>query len=145
MTDIYIISGFLGAGKTTFIQNLLKQIPKNEKVVIIENDFGEINFDASLLSQCGYEVKALNSGCICCSIYENFVDEFKKIENYKEVLLIPLGRAVEEVLLKLKDDGIIGENQILIGFPHPSGANVNRVKQLEENKENMISFIKNKF
>ena len=49
MTDIYIISGFLGAGKTTFIQNLLKQIPKNEKVVIIENDFGEINFDASLL------------------------------------------------------------------------------------------------
>ena len=74
---------------------------------------------------------------------ENFVDEFKKIENYKEVLLIPLGRAVEEVLLKLKDDGIIGENQILIGFPHPSGANVNRVKQLEENKENMISFIKN--
>ena len=45
----------------------------------------------------------------------------------------------------LKDDGIIGENQILIGFPHPSGANVNRVKQLEENKENMISFIKNKF
>ena len=78
-------------------------------------------------------------------IYENFVDEFKKIENYKEVLLIPLGRAVEEVLLKLKDDGIIGENQILIGFPHPSGANVNRVKQLVENKENMISLIKNKF
>ena len=52
---------------------------------------------------------------------------------------------MEEVLLKLKVDGFIGENQILIGFPHPSGANVNRVKQLEENKENMISFIKNKF
>ena len=69
MTDIYIISGFLGAGKTTFIQNLLKQTLQNEKVVIIENDFGEVNFDASLLSQCGYEVKALNSGCICCSIY----------------------------------------------------------------------------
>ena len=79
MTDIYIISGFLGAGKTTFIQNLLKQIPKNEKVVIIENDFGEINFDASLLSQCGYEVKALNSGCICCSIYENFVESLVDI------------------------------------------------------------------
>ena len=70
---------FLGAGKTTFIQNLLKQIPKNEKVVIIENDFGEINFDASLLSQCGYEVKALNSGCICCSIYENFVESLVDI------------------------------------------------------------------
>ena len=54
-------------------------------------------------------------------------------------------KEIELELLKLKDEGIIGENQILIGFPHPSGANVNRVKQLEENKENMISFIKNKF
>ena len=79
MTDIYIISGFLGAGKTTFIQNLLKQTLQNEKVVIIENDFGEVNFDASLLSQCGYEVKALNSGCICCSIYENFVESLVDI------------------------------------------------------------------
>ena len=93
----------------------------------------------------GHTPKLIKSEFLMKYIYENFVDEFKKIENYKEVLLIPLGRAVEEVLLKLKDDGIIGENQILIGFPHPSGANVNRVKQLEENKENMISFIKNKF
>ena len=93
----------------------------------------------------GHTPKLIKSEFLMKYIYENFVDEFKKIENYKEVLLIPLGRAVEEVLLKLKDGGIIGENQILIGFPHPSGANVNRVKQLEENKENMISFIKNKF
>ena len=78
----------------------------------------------------GHTPKLIKSEFLMKYIYENFVDEFKKIENYKEVLLIPLGRAVEEVLLKLKDDGIIGENQILIGFPHPSGANVNRVKQL---------------
>ena len=76
----------------------------------------------------GHTPKLIKSEFLMKYIYENFVDEFKKIENYKEVLLIPLGRAVEEVLLKLKDDGIIGENQILIGFPHPSGANVNRVK-----------------
>ena len=61
MIKIDLITGFLGAGKTTFIQNLLKQTLQNEKIVIIGNDFGEINFDASLLSQCGYKVKALNS------------------------------------------------------------------------------------
>ena len=62
----------------------------------------------------GHTPKLIKSEFLMKYIYENFVDEFKKIENYKEVLLIPLGRAVEEVLLKLKDDGIIGENQILI-------------------------------
>ena len=55
---------------------------------------------------------------------------------------IPLGRAVEEVLCKLKDENIIKENQILMGFPHPSGANVNRLVQLEQNKEEMINFLK---
>ena len=53
-----------------------------------------------------------------------------------------MGRAVEEVLCKLKDENIIKENQILMGFPHPSGANVNRLVQLEQNKEEMINFLK---
>ena len=57
-------------------------------------------------------------------IYDNFINEFKKLEEPEKVLLIPLGKAVEEVLIKLKEDGVIKENQILIGFPHPSGANV---------------------
>ena len=57
-------------------------------------------------------------------------------------MLIPLGRAVEELLWKLKDENIIKENQILMGFPHPSGANVNRLVQLEQNKEEMINFLK---
>ncbi|PWX64518.1 hypothetical protein CYK85_04750, partial [Clostridium perfringens] len=57
-------------------------------------------------------------------------------------LLIPLGKAVEEVLFKLKEEGFISERQILKGFPHPSGANVNRIPQLKENKESMIKKIK---
>ena len=93
----------------------------------------------------GHIPKLIKSEFLMKYVYEYFINEFKRINNHKDILLIPLGRAVEEVLLKLKDDGIIGENQILIGFPHPSGANVNRIKQLEENKESMISFIKNKF
>lgn len=74
-------------------------------------------------------------------VYENFIEELESLDNPKEVLLIPLGKAVEEVLCKLKEQGIIGENQILTGFPHPSGANVNRLIQFEQNKENMIKLI----
>lgn len=93
----------------------------------------------------GHTPKLNKSEILMKYVYEHFIYEFKKIENYKEILLVPLGKAVEDVLLKLKDDGIIGENQILSGFPHPSGANVNRLKQFEKNKENMKRFIKNKF
>ena len=75
-------------------------------------------------------------------VRENFVQELKALDNYKEVLLIPLGKAVEEVLGELGEEGIIDERQILKGFPHPSGANVNRLKQLEENKETLIGQIK---
>ena len=71
----------------------------------------------------------------------DYINEFKNLEKWEEILLIPLGKAVEEVLLKLKDEGILSENQILIGFPHPSGANVNRLIQFEENKKKMIEFI----
>ncbi len=75
-------------------------------------------------------------------IYNNFINEIQELDNFEDILLIPLGKAVEEVLCKLKDEGLIKENQILMGFHHPSGANVNRLVQLEENKENMINFIK---
>lgn len=90
----------------------------------------------------GHTPKLLKSEFLMKYVYENFVDELNKIENFKEVLLIPLGKAVEEILCKLSEDGIILEKQILKGFPHPSGANVNRVVQLEENKENLIRQIK---
>ena len=90
----------------------------------------------------GHTPKLLKSDFLMKYIYDNFIDEINKIDNFEDVLLIPLGRAVEELLWKLKDENIIKENQILMGFPHPSGANVNRLVQLEQNKEEMINFLK---
>lgn len=83
----------------------------------------------------GHTPKLNKSEILMKYVYEHFIYEFKKIENYKEILLVTLGKAVEEVLLKLKDKGIIGENQILIGFTHSSEANVNRLKQFEKIKK----------
>lgn len=78
-TEIYVISGFLGAGKTTLIQKLLKEAFAEEKVVLIENDFGEISVDAALLKSSRIEVKELNSGCICCSLSGDFVKALKEL------------------------------------------------------------------
>lgn len=92
----------------------------------------------------GHTPKLIKSDFLMKYVYENFIDEFKSLDNFNDILLIPLGRAVEDVLFKLKDDGIINESQILKGFPHPSGANVNRIPQLNENRKDMIKFIKEK-
>lgn len=70
---IYIISGFLGAGKTTLIQRMLKEVFYNQKVALIENDFGEISIDASVLRESSVEVTEIHSGCICCSLSGDFV------------------------------------------------------------------------
>lgn len=93
----------------------------------------------------GHTPKIVKSQFLMKYIYENFINELKNLDKSDEILLIPLGKAVEEVLIKLKEDGIIKEEQILMGFPHPSGANVNRVTQFENNKDNMIKFIKKHF
>lgn len=77
-TEIYIVSGFLGAGKTTLIRKMLKELYKNEKVVLIENDFGEISVDAALMKSGGVEVREMNSGCICCSLSGDFVKALKE-------------------------------------------------------------------
>lgn len=90
----------------------------------------------------GHTPKLLKSEFLMKYVYDNFIKELKNIENFKYILIIPLGKAVEEVLNKLSEDGIIDKRQILKGFPHPSGANVNRVVQLEENKEDLINQIK---
>jgi hypothetical protein len=92
----------------------------------------------------GYTPKLIKNEFLMKYVYNNFINEFKRLENPENVLLIPLGKAVEEILLKLQEDKIIGKNQILLGFPHPSGANVNRVKQFEENKKYMTEFIHKK-
>ena len=91
----------------------------------------------------GHTPKLLKSNFLMKYVYGNFIEELRQIDDYEDVLLIPLGKAVEEVLLKLEEESLIGKNQILRGFPHPSGANGNRLIQLEENKESLIKFIEN--
>ena len=78
-------------------------------------------------------------------VYDNIKEEINRIKNRYDILLIEIGRAVEEVLDELQQKGLVNEKQILYGFPHPSGANVNRVAQFKENKEAMMEFIKNRF
>ena len=77
--EIFVISGFLGAGKTTLIQKLLREAFQNETVVLIENDFGDISVDAALLKSGGIEVKEMNSGCICCSLSGDFIKALKEL------------------------------------------------------------------
>ena len=91
MTKIDIISGFLGAGKTTLIKNLLSNALKGQQVVLIENEFGEIGIDGGFLKESGIEIREMNSGCICCSLVGDF------------------GTALTEVIEKYHPDRIIIE------------------------------------
>ncbi|MDO4720873.1 MAG: GTP-binding protein [Peptostreptococcaceae bacterium] len=77
--EVYIISGFLGAGKTTLIQKLLREYFPGSKTALIENDFGEVSVDASLFRSGGFEVKEINSGCICCSLAGDFITAMEEI------------------------------------------------------------------
>ena len=81
MTKIDIFSGFLGAGKTTLIKKLISEAFKGEKVVIIENEFGEIGIDSGFLKDVGIEITEMNSGCICCSLVGDFGEALKKVIN----------------------------------------------------------------
>ena len=78
-TKIDIVSGFLGAGKTTFIKKLLSEALANEKLVLIENEFGEIGIDGGFLKNSGIEIKEMNSGCICCSLVGDFKESLTQI------------------------------------------------------------------
>ena len=79
MTKIDIFSGFLGAGKTTLIKKLIGEAYKGEKVVLIENEFGEIGIDGGFLKDAGIEITEMNSGCICCSLVGDFSEALKKV------------------------------------------------------------------
>ncbi len=79
MTKIDIISGFLGAGKTTLINRLIKEAYSGEKVVLIENEFGEIGVDGGFLKDAGIEISEMNSGCICCSLVGDFSRALKQV------------------------------------------------------------------
>ena len=94
MTRIDIISGFLGAGKTTLIKKLLKEALAGEKVVLIENEFGEIGVDGGFLKEAGIEIKEMNSGCICCSLVGDFGTSLKEVlDTYQpeRILIEPSG------------------------------------------------------
>ena len=79
MTKIDVVSGFLGAGKTTLIQKLIKDVFAGQKVVLVENEFGEIGIDGSFLQEAGIEITEINSGCICCTLQGDFQEALKKV------------------------------------------------------------------
>ena len=94
MTKIDIISGFLGAGKTTLIKKLLKEALAGTKVVLIENEFGEIGIDGGFLKEAGIQITEMNSGCICCSLVGDFETSLKQVmEQYspERILIEPSG------------------------------------------------------
>ncbi|MDE5949984.1 MAG: cobalamin biosynthesis protein CobW, partial [Acetatifactor sp.] len=113
MTKIDIVSGFLGAGKTTLIKKLIKEALQDTQVVLIENEFGEIGIDGGFLKDAGIEIKEMNSGCICCSLVGDFGASLKEVlTTYKpeRVLIEPSGvgklsdvvKAVENVAVDLE-------------------------------------------
>ena len=79
MTKVSIISGFLGAGKTTLIKKLVSEVFAGEKLVIIENEFGEIGIDGGFLKESGIQITEMNSGCICCSLVGDFSKALKEV------------------------------------------------------------------
>jgi G3E family GTPase len=94
VTKIDIISGFLGAGKTTLINRLIHEAYKGEKIVLIENEFGEIGIDGGFLKDAGIEISEMKSGCICCSLVGDFSEALKKVvEEYSpdRILIEPSG------------------------------------------------------
>mgnify|MGYP001132020308 CR=1 FL=1 len=94
MTKIDVVSGFLGAGKTTLIKKLLKEALDGSKTVLIENEFGEIGIDGGFLKESGIEIKEMNSGCICCSLVGDFGTSLKEvISTYapERILIEPSG------------------------------------------------------
>ncbi len=94
MTKIDIISGFLGAGKTTLIRKLLEEALADSKVVLIENEFGEIGIDGGFLKDAGIEIKEMNSGCICCSLVGDFGTSLREVlDTYtpERILIEPSG------------------------------------------------------
>ena len=94
MTKIDIFSGFLGAGKTTLIKKLIKEGYKNEKLVLIENEFGEIGIDGGFLKEAGIQINEMNSGCICCSLVGDFRQALTKVlEEYHpdRIIIEPSG------------------------------------------------------
>lgn len=114
MTKIDIISGFLGAGKTTLIKKLIKEAFSGEKIVLIENEFGEIGIDGGFLKDAGIEITEMNSGCICCSLVGDFGKALKKVLDEfspDRIIIEPSGVGklsdVIKAVIDINDDNIV--------------------------------------
>ena len=123
MTHITIVSGFLGAGKTTLIRKLLNEVFPNEKKVLIENEYGEIGIDGAFLKDAGVEITELNSGCICCTLVGDFTEALEKVIDQfapDRIIIEPSGvgklsdivRAVEKV--KAHEDIAVTEKIVVV-------------------------------
>ena len=116
MTKIEIVSGFLGAGKTTLIKKLLNEALKDSKVVLIENEFGEIGIDGGFLKDAGIEIKEMNSGCICCSLVGDFGTSLKEVmKTYQpeRILIEPSGVGKLSDVMKAVQD-VIDEHEVVL-------------------------------
>lgn len=114
MTKIDIVSGFLGAGKTTLIKKLLKEALADTKVVLIENEFGEIGIDGGFLKEAGIEIKEMNSGCICCSLVGDFGTSLKEVLNTyapDRILIEPSGVGKLSDVMKAVQD-VVAEAEV---------------------------------
>ena len=125
MTKIDIFSGFLGAGKTTLIKKLIKEAYNGEKLVLIENEFGEIGIDGGFLKEAGIEITEMNSGCICCSLVGDFGEALKKVlseYNPDRILIEPSGVGkLSDVIKAVKN--INSDKIILNSFTTVADAN----------------------
>ena len=116
MTKIDIVSGFLGAGKTTLIKKLLKEALNGHKVVLIENEFGEIGVDGGFLKESGIEIKEMNSGCICCSLVGDFgtsLVEVMEKYNPERILIEPSGVGKLSDVMKAVQNATMGHDVTL--------------------------------
>lgn len=116
MTKIDIVSGFLGAGKTTLIKKLLAETLTDTKVVLIENEFGEIGIDGGFLKEAGIEIKEMNSGCICCSLVGDFGTSLKEVLHTYEperILIEPSGVGKLSDVMKAVQDVIDSKDVVL--------------------------------
>ena len=116
MTKIDIVSGFLGAGKTTLIKKLLKDALAGTKVVLIENEFGEIGIDGGFLKESGIEIREMNSGCICCSLVGDFGTSLREVMNTyqpERILIEPSGVGKLSDVMKAINDAAEGSQMEL--------------------------------
>ncbi len=129
---IDIISGFLGAGKTTFIKRLLNTRMKEEKVVLIENEFGEISVDSDFLADTRIDIKELSQGCICCSLFGDFSKSLQEvIEKYQpdRILIEPSGVGkLSDIIQAVKDAGLEKNLNALVCL-----VDVNKAKMYSKN------------